>query len=102
VPSAWLRQYSTLWQCSIILKAGHAMTLRETWDRSVGVHCVANAVNIEELVHSAFEKSWFVSTDPVIADGNMEELRTRLSHRLSRLAQNGERNVWRLANGCDL
>jgi len=61
---------------------------------------VANAANIDELVHSAFEKSWrFVSTDPVLADGNMEELRTRLSHRLSRLAQNGERNVWRLANG---
>ena len=61
---------------------------------------MANAANIDELVHSAFEKSWrFVSTDPVLADGNMEELRTRLSHRLSRLAQNGERNVWRLANG---
>jgi hypothetical protein len=29
----------------------------------------------------------------------MEELRTRLSDRLSRLAQNGERDVWRLANG---
>jgi hypothetical protein len=26
-------------------------------------------------------------------------LRARLSHRLSRLAQRGERDVWRLANG---
>jgi hypothetical protein len=61
---------------------------------------VANVVSIEELVHTAFEKSWrFVSTDPVLADGNIEELRTRLSDRLSRLAQNGERDVWRLANG---
>jgi hypothetical protein len=61
---------------------------------------VANVVSVEELVHTAFEKSWrFVSTDPVLADGNMEGLRTRLSHRLSRLAQNGERDVWRLANG---
>jgi hypothetical protein len=61
---------------------------------------VANVVSVEELVDTAFEKSWrFVSTDPVLADGNMEELRTRLSHRLSRLAQNGERDVWRLANG---
>ena len=61
---------------------------------------MANVVSVEELVHTAFEKSWrFVSTDPVLADGNMEELRTRLSHRLSRLAQNGERDGWRLANG---
>ena len=61
---------------------------------------MANVVSVEELVHTAFEKSWrFVSTDPVLADGNMEELRTRLSDRLSRLARNGERDVWRLANG---
>jgi len=61
---------------------------------------VANVVSVEELVQTAFEKSWwFVSTDPVFADGNMEELRTRLSDRLSGLAQNGERDVWRLANG---
>ena len=60
-------------------------------------------VDVEELLHAAFEKSWrFVSTDPVLADGNMEELRTRLSHRLSRLAQKGERDVWRLANGAIL
>jgi hypothetical protein len=66
----------------------------------VGVRGVEKVVNIEELVHAAFEKSWrFVSTDPVLADGNIEELRTRLSHRLSRLAQKGERDVWRLANG---
>jgi hypothetical protein len=54
---------------------------------------------LEELVHAAFEKSWqFVSTDPVLANGDIEELRTRLSKRLSRLAQNGERDMWRLAN----
>jgi hypothetical protein len=54
---------------------------------------------VEELVHAAFEKSWqFVSTDPVLAHGDIEELRTRLSKRLSRLAQNGERDIWRLAN----
>jgi hypothetical protein len=56
--------------------------------------------DVEDLVHVAFEKSWrFVSTDPVLADGDMEELRARLSHRLSRLAEKGERDVWRLANG---
>ena len=54
---------------------------------------------LEELVHAAFEKSWqFVSTDPVLAHGDIEELRARLSTRLSRLAQNGECDIWRLAN----
>ena len=58
------------------------------------------ADEVEELVHAAFEKSWqFVSTDPVLAHGDIEGLRTRLSNRLSRLAQNGERDIWRLANG---
>ena len=58
------------------------------------------ALEVEELVHAAFEKSWrFVKTDPVLADGDIEELRTRLSKRLTRLAQNGERDIWRLANG---
>jgi hypothetical protein len=55
---------------------------------------------VEELVHAAFERSWkFVSTDPVLARADIEELRTLLSKRLSRLAQNGERDIWRLANG---
>jgi hypothetical protein len=57
------------------------------------------AHELEELLHAAFEKSWqFVSTDPILAHGDPEELRTRLSTRLSRLAQNGERDMWRLAN----
>jgi hypothetical protein len=56
--------------------------------------------DVEELVGAAFEKSWqFVRTDPVLADGNIEALRMRLSRRLQQLAQNGERDVWRLANG---
>ncbi len=58
------------------------------------------AHEVEELVHAAFEKSWqFVSTDPVLAHGDTEELRTRLSQHLKRSARNGERDVWRLANG---
>ena len=61
---------------------------------------MANVVSVEELVHTAFEKSWrFVSTDPVLAQGDVEDLRFRLSMRLERLAENGERDVWRLANG---
>jgi len=57
------------------------------------------AHEVDELVHAAFEKSWqFVSTDPVLAQGDTEELRTRLTARLSRLAQDGERDMWRLAN----
>ena len=55
---------------------------------------------VDELIHAAFEKSWqFVSTDPVLAHTDMDELRTRLSLRLMRLAQHGERDMWRLANG---
>jgi hypothetical protein len=58
------------------------------------------AREVEDLVHAAFEKSWpFVSTDPVLAEGDVENLRVRLSLRLQRLAQKGERDVWRLANG---
>ena len=59
-----------------------------------------NAHGVEELVHTAFEKSWrFVSTDPVLAHGDIEDLRSQLSRRLTRLAEDGERDVWRLANG---
>ena len=68
---------------------------------ALGVSAMEKVVaqEAEELVHAAFEKSWqFVSTDPVLAHGDIEELRTRLSTRLSRLAQNGERDMWRLAN----
>jgi hypothetical protein len=58
------------------------------------------AQEMEELVQAALEMSWqFVSTDPVLANDNAEELRTRLSGRVKRLAQKGERDVWRLANG---
>jgi hypothetical protein len=59
----------------------------------------ATAPEVEVLVRAAFEKSWqFVSTDPVLAHGDIEDLRTRLSERLTRLAQDGERDLWRLAN----
>jgi len=39
------------------------------------------------------------TTHPVLAEGDIEQLRARLSRRLSRLVRNGERDVWRLANG---
>ena len=62
-----------------------------------------DVVDVEEVLHAAFEKSWrFVSTDPVLANGDIEQLRARLSHFLSRLAQDGERDVRRLANGAIL
>ena len=58
----------------------------------------AHVVNV--LVGEAFEKSWqFVRTDPILAHGNPEMLRARLSRCLQQLAQDGERDVWRLANG---
>jgi hypothetical protein len=60
----------------------------------------AVADEVDELIHAAFEKSWqFVSTDPVLSHDDIEGLRTRLSNRLQRLAQSGERDMWRLANG---
>jgi len=58
------------------------------------------AHEIDQIVQAAFEKSWrFVRTDPVLAHGDTEELRIRLATRVQRLARNGERDVWRLANG---
>ena len=60
----------------------------------------AVAREVEELVHAAFEKSWRLSAPtPCLLTASPEELRDRLSKRLKRLAQNGERDVWRLANG---
>ena len=54
---------------------------------------------VAELVHAAFAKSWpFVKTDPGLAHDDPQEMRTRLADRLRRLAQNGERDMWRLAN----
>jgi hypothetical protein len=55
---------------------------------------------VAELVDAAFVKSWqFVRTDPELAHNDRDELRTRLAWSLARLAQNGERDLWRLANG---
>ncbi len=55
---------------------------------------------IADLVDLAFAKSWqFVKSDPMLAHADLNELRTRLSSGLARLAQNGERDLWRLANG---
>jgi hypothetical protein len=54
---------------------------------------------LAELVDAAFQKSWaFVKTDPELAHDDPLEMRTRLADRLARLAQNGERDMWRLAN----
>jgi hypothetical protein len=51
------------------------------------------------LVTSAFEKSWnFVRSDPELAHNDMNEMRALLSRHITRLAQNGERDLWRLAN----
>jgi hypothetical protein len=55
--------------------------------------------NTAELVSAAFEKSWqFVKTDPELAHPDPQHMRTRLAESLARLAQNGERDMWRLAN----
>jgi hypothetical protein len=52
-----------------------------------------------DLISTAFDKSWrFVRTDPELAHNDMDEMRGRLSRHIARLAQNGERDLWRLAN----
>jgi hypothetical protein len=52
-----------------------------------------------DLVRFAFDKSWqFVSADPQLAHADQDELRERLSTRLTQLAQEGERDLLRLAN----
>jgi hypothetical protein len=52
------------------------------------------------LVDAAFDKSWrFVNTDPELAHRDRDEMRARLAKNLARLARDGERDVWRLANG---
>ncbi|MBV8243205.1 MAG: hypothetical protein JOY75_20675 [Hyphomicrobiales bacterium] len=54
---------------------------------------------VAELVNAAFDKSWqFVKTDPELAHGDPQEMRARLAQSLARLAQSGERDLWRLAN----
>ncbi len=54
---------------------------------------------ISDLVTSAFDKSWqFVRTDPELAHNDPNEMRARLSRHIVRLAQGGERDLWRLAN----
>jgi hypothetical protein len=55
---------------------------------------------VSALVITAFDKSWqFVRTDPELAHNDMDEMRARLSRHITRLAQSGERDLWRLANG---
>ena len=64
-----------------------------TWDPNLDP-------KITDLVDVAFEKSWqFVRTDPELAHRDLREMRARLTESLRRLAQSGERDVWRLANG---
>jgi hypothetical protein len=74
-----------------ILAGGIDMTV--TWDANLDP-------KIADLIDVAFEKSWqFVRTDPELAHRDLREMRARLTESLRRLAQSGERDVWRLANG---
>jgi len=55
--------------------------------------------DVSDLISTAFDKSWrFVRTDPELAHNDMNEMRVRLSRHITRLAQGGERDMWRLAN----
>ena len=54
---------------------------------------------VATLVSAAFDKSWpFVKADPELAHVDRQEVRTRLAQNLARIAQGGERDMWRLAN----
>jgi hypothetical protein len=54
---------------------------------------------VSDLVSNAFDKSWqFVRTDPELAHNDMNEMRVSLSRHIMRLAEGGERDLWRLAN----
>ena len=54
---------------------------------------------VSDLISTAFDKSWrFVRTDPELAHNDMNEMRVQLSRHITRLAQGGERDLWRLAN----
>jgi len=54
---------------------------------------------VSDLVTTAFDKSWqFVRTDPELAHNDMNEMRASLSRHIMRLAEGGERDLWRLAN----
>ena len=54
---------------------------------------------VSDLVSAAFDKSWqFVRTDPELAHNDMNEMRASLSRHIMRLAEGGERDLWRLAN----
>src|SRR5262249_21154350 len=54
---------------------------------------------IPVLASNAFDKSWqFVRPDPELAHTDMNEMRSILSRHIPRLAEGGERDLWRLAN----
>ena len=63
---------------------------------------IADTIDLgtSRLVSMAFEKSWqFVRTDPELAHIDVTALRAQLAMHLKALANNGERDVWQLANG---
>jgi hypothetical protein len=99
---AIMRQRSTLSRRSIGLFAGLVRKLRDMyyWEGSGMMNNDKLDRETADLVSAAFEKSWgFVTTDPKLADDDKETMRVRLSRHLQSLAKNGERDVWRLANG---
>ena len=66
--------------------------MARTWDANLDP-------KVAELVNAAFDKSWqFVKMDPELAHPDPQHMRVRLAESLARLAQDGERDMWRLAN----
>jgi hypothetical protein len=85
-------------------RAGPASFLVRYKNKHLGEELMPREASLDpevvQLVEAAFDKSWaFVRTDPELAHNDRNELRARLVYGLTRLARNGERDMWRLANG---
>jgi hypothetical protein len=97
-----MRLRSTLSRRSIGLFAGLIVRLRDmyAWEESGMMNIDTLDRETADLVSAAFEKSWaFVTTDPKLADDDLERMRLQLARHLQSLVRNGERDLWRLANG---
>jgi hypothetical protein len=84
--------HASAWDTKRKILAG-GIDMSVTWTANLDPKIIA-------LVDTAFDKSWqIVRTVPELAHRDAREMRASLTESLTRLARNGERDVWRLANG---
>jgi hypothetical protein len=112
--SVCARQRSIFWQRTIGFNAvlpvmfvryhdGRSIKERgQDWEArgmAININNLTFDPDVSDLITTAFDKSWqFVRTDPELAHNDMNEMRARLSRHIARLANSGERDLWRLAN----